>query len=106
MVQFGPNDYANSLGHTGQPQHPEVREAEKYVIEKALSKNIQPRIELSEAAGFEPYLEMGVKHFNIGIDVRVLFSWFATAGGKMRGELGLEPLIDRDENKKQSGYGK
>ena len=106
MVQFGPSDYSNSLGHTGQPKHPEVREAEKYVIEKALSKGIAPRIELGDAAGFEPYLEMGVKHFNIGIDVRILYSWFATNGGKMRRELGLESLADQAESSTKSGYGK
>jgi 2-keto-3-deoxy-L-rhamnonate aldolase RhmA len=106
MVQFGPSDYANSLGHTGQPQHPEVREAEQYVIETALKKGIAPRVELNEAAGFEPYLEMGIKHFNVGMDVKTLFSWFSNAGGTLRHELGLVPLTDQAKEKWQPVYGK
>ena len=103
MVQFGPSDYSNSLGHTGQPQHPEVREAEKYVIETALKKGVAPRVELNDSAGFEPYLEMGVKHFNIGMDVKTLFTWFCEAGGTLRKELGLAPLTGQAG---QSAYGK
>lgn len=106
MVQFGPSDYSNSLGHTGKPQHPEVKEAESYVIETALKKGIAPRVELNEPAGFEPYLEMGVKHFNIGMDVKTLFSWFCNAGGVLRGELGLEPLTPQAKQKWQPMYGK
>lgn len=106
MVQFGPSDYSNSIGRTGQPQHPEVQEAEKYVIETALKRGIAPRVELNDATGFEPYLEMGVKHFNVGIDVRTLFNWFCSAGGTLRAKLGLEPLNERAKQKQQSSYGK
>ena len=106
MVQFGPADYSNSLGHTGRMQHPEVREAEKYVIETALRKGIAPRVELNDPVGFEPYLEMGVKHFNLGMDMKTLFGWFCNAGGVLRKELGLEPLTDRARQKWQPVYGK
>src|SRR5581483_4195805 len=40
MVQFGPADYAMSLGLAGQFAHPRVREAERYVIETALKRGI------------------------------------------------------------------
>ena len=106
MVQFGPSDYSNSLGHTGQPQHPEVMEAEKYVIETALRKGIAPRVELNEAAGFEPYLEMGIQHFNVGMDVKTIFSWFSNSGGTLRRELGLEPLTAQAKEEWQPVYGK
>src|SRR5262245_8133200 len=35
MVQFGPADYAMSIGLAGQWTHPKVKEAERYVIETA-----------------------------------------------------------------------
>jgi 2-keto-3-deoxy-L-rhamnonate aldolase RhmA len=72
MVQFGPADYAMSIGLTGQWQHPEVRKAETRTIETALKKGLHPRIELSDPAQAERYLEMGVKHFCIGWDVTTL----------------------------------
>ena len=104
MVQFGPADYSNSLGYTGQLQHPEVKEAERYVIETALNKGVAPRVELNQAAGFEPYLEMGVKHFNVGMDLRTLFDWFQKSGGVLRNELGLAPL--GEGSAREHAYGK
>lgn len=92
MVQFGPADYSNSIGLTGQINHPEVKAAEKYVIETAQKMGIAARVELNDAAGFGPYLEMGVQHFNVGIDVRTFFHWLRNAGAIMRKELGLETL--------------
>ncbi len=105
MVQFGPSDYSNSIGRTGQTTHPEVKEAERFTIETALKKGVAPRVELNEPKGFEPYLEMGVKHFNVGIEVRSLFRWFCDAGGVMRRELGLEPLSSAAAHR-PSGYGR
>ena len=97
MVQFGPADYSNSIGLTGQFTHPTVKEAETHTIETALKMGIAARVELSQPESFEPYLEMGVKHFNVGVDVRTLFDWLRRSGATMRRELGLEPLTTSNE---------
>ena len=81
-----------------------VAEAEKFTIETAFKKGIHPRVELNDASGFERYLEMGVKHFNIGIDVRTLYTWFCDQGSILRKELGLEPLAS--EKQLQASYGR
>ncbi|MDA0659736.1 MAG: aldolase/citrate lyase family protein [Planctomycetota bacterium] len=104
MVQFGPADYSNSLGLTGQMGHPEVKAAEKYMIETALKMGVAPRVELNESVGFEPYLEMGVKHFNVGVDVKAYFTWLQKSGGILRKELGLEPLSKSAAS--SGGYGR
>jgi 2-keto-3-deoxy-L-rhamnonate aldolase RhmA len=91
MVQFGPADYSMSLGIPGQWDHPRVQEAERYVIETALKKGIAPRAEIAHPDEAKKYLEMGVKHFCIGTDVSILFSWFKQSGGAMRELLGREP---------------
>lgn len=106
MVQFGPSDYSNSIGRTGQITHPEVLEAEKHVIETALSKGVAPRVELTGSSGFEPYLEMGVKHFSIGVDLQTLFNWFETSGATMRRELGLEPCGSDAGDERPASYGR
>jgi 4-hydroxy-2-oxoheptanedioate aldolase len=88
MVQFGPADYAMSLGLAGQWDHPRVKEAERYVIETALKKGIAPRAEIGRPEDAQKYLDQGVKHFCIGWDVSILFNWFKQSGQAMRQLLG------------------
>lgn len=87
MVQFGPADYAMSLGLTGQREHPAVREAERHVIECALKKGIAPRAELNLPQQGESYLEMGVRHFCMGTDVRILYTYYKEQGGLLKNLL-------------------
>jgi 4-hydroxy-2-oxoheptanedioate aldolase len=88
MVQFGPGDYSMSIGVPGQFNHPRVREAEKYVIETALAAGVQPRAEISSPEEAQRYLEMGVRHFNIGSDMSILYRWFLSNGKAMSELLG------------------
>ena len=91
MVQFGPADYSMSIGLAGQYNHPRVREAEEYVIGTALRMGIAPRAELGGRGGAERYLDLGVKHFCIGTDTKILFDWLTNTGGRMMDLLGREP---------------
>jgi 4-hydroxy-2-oxoheptanedioate aldolase len=84
MVQFGPSDYAMSLGMPGQGSHERVREAEKYVVETSQRRGIPARAEIRDASGAQPYLDMGVRHFCVGWDVRVLHDWLTDNGQRMR----------------------
>src|SRR5215468_3254918 len=90
MVQFGPADYSMSLGLAGQFTHPQVREAERYVIETALKRGIAPRAEITHPEEAKRYLDLGVKHFCIGTDVSILFQWFVQSGKAMRAILGRD----------------
>ncbi|MSO91018.1 MAG: 2,4-dihydroxyhept-2-ene-1,7-dioic acid aldolase [Acetobacteraceae bacterium] len=87
MVQFGSADYSMSLGLTGQRNHPDVLKAERKTIETALKMGLHPRVELADIKQAAPYLEMGVKHFCIGWDVRILHDWWQTNGAGMRAML-------------------
>ena len=84
MVQFGPADYALSIGKPRRYQDPEVLDAESHVIETALRLGKHPRAEPAGAEGLERYLEMGVRHFCVGTDVTILMNWFRDEGGRMR----------------------
>lgn len=75
MVQFGPYDYAITVGKPVQPQDPEVQEAHRYMIETALKKGIAPRVEVASFEQAKPYVEMGVRHFCIGWDVVIIHDW-------------------------------
>jgi 2-keto-3-deoxy-L-rhamnonate aldolase RhmA len=87
MVQFGPGDYALSLGFPGQRGHDGVREAESHVIETAQRLGIAVRAEPRSAAEAARYLELGVRHFCVGHDVLVLHDWFTEQGRLMREAL-------------------
>lgn len=91
MVQFGPADYAMSIGLAGQFTHSKVKEAERYVIETALKKGIAPRAEIAHPDDARRYRDLGVKHFCIGWDVSILFNWFKDAGATMGRLLGRTP---------------
>jgi 4-hydroxy-2-oxoheptanedioate aldolase len=83
MVQFGPADYSVSIGLAGQRAHPAVKEAEKFVIETALKKGIQPRSECP-VSDYEQFLKMGVRHFCTGTDMSTLAGWFRDSGSRIR----------------------
>lgn len=87
MVQFGASDFSMSIGKTGQYNNSEVLAAEKKTIETALKKGLHPRVELRDPSQAGKYLDMGVKHFCIGWDVRILADWWDSKGAEMRGLL-------------------
>ena len=85
MVQFGGSDFSMSIGKPAQHGDPEVVAAEKYTIETALKMGKNPRVELRDPSQAAKYLDMGVQHFCIGWDVRILADWWDTKGAEMRG---------------------
>lgn len=87
MVQFGPADYAMSIGVPGQFTHPDVQAAERRTIELALERGLHPRVELFDAAQAPRYIDMGVKHFCVGWDVTILKAWWQAHGASMRQQL-------------------
>ncbi|MBI2741876.1 MAG: 2,4-dihydroxyhept-2-ene-1,7-dioic acid aldolase [Rhodospirillales bacterium] len=91
MVQFGASDFSMSIGKTGQYGHPDVLAAETKTIQTALKKGLHPRVELRDPSQAGRYLEMGVIHFCIGWDVRILADWWDTKGAEMRQLLRTKP---------------
>jgi 4-hydroxy-2-oxoheptanedioate aldolase len=91
MVQFGASDFSMSIGKTAQYNHPDVLAAETKTIQTALKKGLHPRVELRDPSQAGRYLEMGVKHFCIGWDVRILADWWDTKGAEMRKLLRAKP---------------
>ena len=91
MVQFGASDFSMSIGKTGQYDHPDVLAAETKTIKTALKMGLHPRVELRDPSQAKRYLQMGVKHFCIGWDVRILADWWDSKGAEMRGMLKKKP---------------
>jgi len=90
MVQWGPADYAMSLGLPGQRDAPEVRAAEQRVFETALAMGVPARAEITRVDQVARYREWGVRHFCIGTDLSILYDWWKERGARLR-ELLQEP---------------
>lgn len=84
MIQWGPADFAMSIGKPGQWGSPEVKAAEQKVIDTCLKMNVHPRIEIGAADGAKRYLDMGVRHFSIGTDVSILYQFWKNEGDALR----------------------
>lgn len=88
MVQWGPSDYSMSIGHGGERNHPDVKAAEKKVFETALKMGIQPRAEIGSVDEAKRFLDMGVRHFNLNMDIFILFNFWKTNGEALRKVVG------------------
>lgn len=89
MIQFGPCDFAMSIGHPGEWSHPKVREAEERTIKLALKYDKHPRAELGSnyttgTAGYEKtmkrYSDLGVTDYCVGYDVSIIMDWMKQYG--------------------------
>ena len=84
MVIFGGSDYSMSIGKPGQGRGPEITKVRDHVYGRALEMGIQPRAELRSVEDAAPLLELGVRHFNIGSDLLILYSWWQENSKAMR----------------------
>lgn len=84
MIEFGPSDYAISLGIPDERDHPKVREAEVKTIRKALEMGIPPRAEVRNPEEAQRYIDLGVRHFSLSTDVIVLHRWLRDNGKELR----------------------
>ena len=90
MVQFGPRDFSVSLGVPGRSSHPKVKEAELRVIKTAIEMGIRPRVELGFDFSLEEvrrYMDLGVRDFNLPMEVEVLYPWWRKHGDSLRNVL-------------------
>jgi len=84
MIQFGPMDFAMSVGVWGQPGNPKVIEAQETTIKMALKRDKHPRIELPSVENADKYLQKGVRDFCIGWDIRVVKDFLVQNASPLR----------------------
>lgn len=87
MIQWGPADFSMNIGRPGERNHWEVKSAERQVIEKAIKAGVPPRAEIHSPDQAKYYLDMGVRHFNLSVDLTILFNWWKQNGDVMRQTL-------------------
>jgi 2-keto-3-deoxy-L-rhamnonate aldolase RhmA len=90
MIQWGPADYAMSIGRPGGWYDDDVRLVEREVLAKCLAAGIPARAELMDSADAAYYLEQGVRDFCIGTDLNILYAWLEDRGGKLAEIIGAD----------------
>jgi 4-hydroxy-2-oxoheptanedioate aldolase len=76
IVATGRQDLAQSFGVVGKPGHPDVVEAENFIIKKALEHNKYPLVTASSPKKFKELKEMGVLCMTICFDAQFIFKAF------------------------------
>ncbi|MDR1538149.1 MAG: 2,4-dihydroxyhept-2-ene-1,7-dioic acid aldolase [Clostridiales bacterium] len=84
MIQFGPADYAMSLGMDFRSNMEKVLKAEEKCIKAALKHGVRPRAEIMSPDAAKRYIDLGVRDFNIGGDLWNLASVWASQGASLR----------------------
>jgi 4-hydroxy-2-oxoheptanedioate aldolase len=84
MIQWGGTDYSMSIGKPGARTTPEIQAIERKVFETALKMGVPPRAEIGSVDQAKYFLDMGVRHFCIGTDISILYSWFKQNGEGLR----------------------
>jgi 2-keto-3-deoxy-L-rhamnonate aldolase RhmA len=84
MVQWGPADYAMSIGRAGETDSKEVKDAERRVIQTCHAAGIPARAEIESVETAKYYLDLGVRHFCIGYDLLTLGDAVKDAGERLR----------------------
>ena len=90
MIQWGASDFSMSIGIPGQRQAPKVVAAHDIVFKTALAMGVQPRAEIGHPDQAKRYLDMGVRHFSLGNDLRIVTAWLGEHGDAMRRTLAGE----------------
>jgi 4-hydroxy-2-oxoheptanedioate aldolase len=84
MIQWGGTDYSMNVGRAGTRSSPEMKAVERKVFETAIKMGVPPRAEIGSVDQAKYFLDMGVRHFCIGTDIAILYSWLKENGDGLR----------------------
>ena len=83
-VFIGPADLSASMGHVGDPMHPEVQAAITDAIARILKAGKAPGILTSDEALARHYLRLGALFIAVGLDTHILVNGAAALAAKFK----------------------
>ena len=83
-VFIGPADLSASLGHVGNPGHPEVQAAIEDAIARIVKAGKAPGILTSDEAQARRYLSLGALFVAVGLDTQILMRQTAALAAKFK----------------------
>lgn len=91
-VFIGPSDLAASLGHLGDPGHPEVIAAIGNAIARIKASGKAAGILTADNALAQSYIDQGVTFCAVGVDTLILSNAVMALARKFKPELGAAPV--------------
>ncbi len=89
-VFIGPADLAASMGHRGNPGHPEVQAAIEGAMKTIIASGKAAGTLTSDPALARSYLDLGCSFVAVGVDVLL----FANAARKLRAQFDDSPVAE------------
>jgi 2-keto-3-deoxy-L-rhamnonate aldolase RhmA len=84
-IVIGPNDLAGSMGHIGNPRHPEVLKAIATIVDRGRRANVFVGLALGDdPQELIPWVDKGVQWFALGADFTLLLKAATQAAGPLR----------------------
>ena len=90
-VFIGPADLSASLGHVGDPNHPDVQAAIEDAIARILKAGKAPGILTSEEAQARHYLALGAVFVAVGLDTGILVRQTSALAAKFKPGVAAAP---------------
>ena len=87
LVQWGPSDYALSVGLSRRESHDRIREVERRVIDTCHAAGVPCRAEINTVEEASYYGDLGVRHFSIGYDLWTMHDVLKDSGERLRAAL-------------------
>ncbi len=86
MVNFGPCDFSVSVGkaYTTSRWCTEAYRAHRDMLELALKHGKRARVEIWSHEQAQEYIDMGVRDFNVGVDLLAIYEYCKQNGGGVR----------------------
>lgn len=91
-VFIGPADLSASLGHVGNPGHPEVQAAIEDAISRILRAGKAPGILAPDEAMARRYLELGAVFVAVGLDTQILVRQTSALAARFKAEAAAVPV--------------
>jgi 4-hydroxy-2-oxoheptanedioate aldolase len=83
-VFFGPADLSASMGHVGDPGHPEVQAAIEDGIRRVLAAGKAPGILMADETLARRYIELGALFVAVGVDTTIFTGALAATASKFK----------------------
>ena len=91
-VFIGPADLSASMGHLGQPGHPEVRAVVENAIARILAAGKAPGVLAVDEAIARRYIELGARFVAVGVEATMLATATRTLAGQFK-KSGADPRV-------------
>lgn len=101
-VFIGPADLSASMGHIGQPAHPEVRAVIETALQRILSAGKAPGILAVDESLARHYIEIGARFVAVGVEATLLAQ--VTRGLATRFKAPSDPVSASNAEPKRSAY--